>query len=48
MRRFRVCREAKMRDFSVGERVLATWADGRKYPAKINAILTNGKRSNLT
>lgn len=37
-----------MREFSVGERILATWADGKKYPAKVSAILTNGKRSNLT
>lgn len=36
-----------MKDFSVGERILATWADGRKYPAKVNAILGNGKRPNL-
>lgn len=35
-----------MKDFSVGERILATWADGRKYPAKVNAILSNGKRPN--
>lgn len=47
MRRFRVYRETKMREFSVGERVLATWADGRKYPAKVNAVLTNGKSSSL-
>lgn len=48
MRGFRTCREAKMREFSVGERILATWADGKKYPAKVSAVLTNGKRSNLT
>ncbi|KAL6439227.1 hypothetical protein ACFW04_003860 [Cataglyphis niger] len=35
--------EAKMREFSVGERILATWADGRKYPAKVNAVLTNDR-----
>ncbi|EFN74931.1 Tudor domain-containing protein PHF20L1 [Camponotus floridanus] len=35
--------EAKTREFSVGERVLATWADGRKYPAKVNAVLSNDK-----
>ncbi|KOC63389.1 PHD finger protein 20-like protein 1 [Habropoda laboriosa] len=35
--------EAKIKDFSVGERILATWADGRKYPAKINAILGNDR-----
>lgn len=45
MRGFRVRRETreKTREFSVGERVLATWADGRKYPAKVNAVLSNGK-----
>lgn len=36
-----------MKEFSVGERILATWADGRKYPAKVNAVLGNGKRPNL-
>lgn len=40
---FKSFREAKMKDFSVGERILATWADGRKYPAKVNAVLGNGK-----
>ncbi|XP_043514068.1 PHD finger protein 20 isoform X1 [Frieseomelitta varia] len=35
--------ETKMRDFSVGERILATWADGRKYPAKVNAVLGNDR-----
>ncbi|XP_017758548.1 PREDICTED: uncharacterized protein LOC108549586 isoform X3 [Eufriesea mexicana] len=35
--------EAKMKDFSVGERILATWADGRKYPAKVNAVLGNDR-----
>lgn len=35
-----------MKEFSVGERILAMWADGRKYPAKVNAVLTNGKRPN--
>ncbi|XP_072765570.1 PHD finger protein 20 isoform X4 [Anoplolepis gracilipes] len=35
--------EAKVREFSVGERVLATWADGRKYPAKVNTVLTNDR-----
>ncbi|XP_066583660.1 PHD finger protein 20-like protein 1 isoform X2 [Prorops nasuta] len=33
--------ETNMREFSVGERILATWADGRKYPAKVNAVLGN-------
>ncbi|KAK2576179.1 hypothetical protein KPH14_007496 [Odynerus spinipes] len=32
-----------MREFSVGERILATWADGRKYPAKVNAVLGNDR-----
>ncbi|XP_043270444.1 PHD finger protein 20 isoform X3 [Venturia canescens] len=39
-------RETKMRqrdDFDVGERILATWADGRKYPAKVNAVLGNDR-----
>lgn len=31
-----------MREFAVGERILATWADGRKYPAKVNAVLGDG------
>ncbi|XP_077264124.1 PHD finger protein MBD-R2 isoform X4 [Temnothorax americanus] len=35
--------EAKMREFSVGERILATWADGKKYPAKVSAVLTNDR-----
>ncbi|KAG7205562.1 hypothetical protein KM043_007536 [Ampulex compressa] len=35
--------ETKMRDFSVGERILATWADGRKYPAKVNAVMGNDR-----
>nr|XP_012135435.1 PREDICTED: PHD finger protein 20 isoform X3 [Megachile rotundata] len=35
--------EEKMKDFSVGERILATWADGRKYPAKVNAVLGNDR-----
>lgn len=47
MDRFKSRREARTKDFSVGERILATWADGRKYPAKVNAVLGNGKRSNL-
>ncbi|EFN82605.1 PHD finger protein 20 [Harpegnathos saltator] len=36
-------KETKVRDFSVGERILATWADGRKYPAKVNAVLSNDR-----
>ena len=36
-------REMKPKDFAVGERILATWADGRKYPAKVNAILGNDR-----
>lgn len=40
---FEFLRETKMKDFSMGERILATWADGRKYPAKVNAVLGNGK-----
>lgn len=47
MRGFRTSRETKVREFSVGERILATWADGRKYPAKVNAVLSNGKGPNL-
>ncbi|XP_034934323.1 uncharacterized protein MBD-R2 [Chelonus insularis] len=35
--------DSKMREFSVGERILATWADGRKYPAKVNAVLGNDR-----
>ncbi|XP_071569616.1 PHD finger protein 20 isoform X5 [Temnothorax nylanderi] len=35
--------EAKMREFSVGERILATWADGKKYPAKVSAVLSNDR-----
>lgn len=41
--KFESLRETKMKDFSMGERILATWADGRKYPAKVNAVLGNGK-----
>ncbi|XP_024944954.1 PHD finger protein 20 isoform X5 [Cephus cinctus] len=33
--------ETKMREFVVGEKILATWADGRKYPARVNAVLGN-------
>ncbi|KAL6260579.1 hypothetical protein P5V15_008100 [Pogonomyrmex californicus] len=36
-------KEARMREFLVGERILATWADGKKYPAKVSAILTNDR-----
>ncbi|XP_014300215.1 PHD finger protein 20 isoform X2 [Microplitis demolitor] len=36
-------RDTKMREFAVGERILATWADGRKYPAKVNAVLGDDK-----
>ncbi|KAK0077917.1 hypothetical protein PV325_003286 [Microctonus aethiopoides] len=36
-------REPKMRGFTVGERILATWADGRKYPARVNAVLGNDR-----
>ncbi|XP_057336685.1 PHD finger protein 20 isoform X3 [Microplitis mediator] len=35
--------DTKMREFAVGERILATWADGRKYPAKVNAVLGDDK-----
>ncbi|XP_011343057.1 PHD finger protein 20 isoform X2 [Ooceraea biroi] len=35
--------ETKVREFSVGEKILATWADGRKYPAKVNAVLANDR-----
>ncbi|XP_020283446.1 PHD finger protein 20 isoform X2 [Pseudomyrmex gracilis] len=30
-------------EYLVGERILATWADGRKYPAKVRAILPNDR-----
>ncbi|XP_014204979.1 PHD finger protein 20-like protein 1 [Copidosoma floridanum] len=36
-------RDAKSKEFTVGERILATWADGKKYPAKVNAALGNDK-----
>ncbi|XP_018392140.1 PREDICTED: PHD finger protein 20 isoform X2 [Cyphomyrmex costatus] len=36
-------KETKMKEFSVGERILATWADGKKYPAKVSAVLTNDR-----
>ncbi|XP_036150308.1 PHD finger protein 20-like [Monomorium pharaonis] len=36
-------KEAKIREFTVGERILATWADGKKYPAKVSAVLTNDR-----
>jgi len=36
-----------VREFSVGEKILATWVDGKKYSAKVSAILANGKRPNL-
>ncbi|XP_023288826.1 PHD finger protein 20-like protein 1 isoform X2 [Orussus abietinus] len=36
-------RESKGRDFAVGEKILATWADGRKYPAKVNSVLGNDR-----
>ncbi|XP_044008198.1 uncharacterized protein LOC122852461 isoform X3 [Aphidius gifuensis] len=32
-----------MREFIVGDRVLATWADGRKYPARVCAVLGNDR-----
>ncbi|XP_046735242.1 PHD finger protein 20-like protein 1 isoform X2 [Diprion similis] len=35
--------ETKMREFIVGERILATWADGRKYPAKVKTVLGNDR-----
>ncbi|XP_011872966.1 PREDICTED: PHD finger protein 20 isoform X3 [Vollenhovia emeryi] len=31
------------REFAVGERILATWADGKKYPAKVSAVLSNDR-----
>ncbi|XP_016841145.1 PHD finger protein 20 [Nasonia vitripennis] len=31
------------KEFAVGERILATWGDGKKYPAKVNAALDNDK-----
>ncbi|XP_015180714.1 PREDICTED: uncharacterized protein LOC107068609 isoform X4 [Polistes dominula] len=34
---------SSMKEFAVGERILATWVDGRKYPAKVNAVLGNDK-----
>lgn len=36
-------KETKSRDFIIGERILATWVDGKKYPAKISAVLGNDK-----
>ncbi|XP_025991994.2 uncharacterized protein LOC105202675 isoform X4 [Solenopsis invicta] len=35
--------ETKMKEFTVGDRVLATWGDGKKYPAKVSAVLTNDR-----
>lgn len=32
-----------MREFIIGDRVLATWADGKKYPARVCAVMENGK-----
>lgn len=32
-----------MREFVADERILATWADGRKYPAKVKTVLGNGE-----
>ena len=29
--------------FNIGDRVMAKWSDCRKYPAKVKAILGNGK-----
>ena len=34
---------AKTMGFVAGERILATWVDGKKYPAKVNGILGNDK-----
>ncbi|XP_063990105.1 PHD finger protein 20 isoform X2 [Diachasmimorpha longicaudata] len=36
-------RDSKPRGFSTGERILATWADGRKYPATVKAVLGNDR-----
>ncbi|XP_015118387.1 PHD finger protein 20-like protein 1 isoform X2 [Diachasma alloeum] len=35
--------DPKPRGFSTGERILATWADGRKYPATVKAVLGNDR-----
>ncbi|XP_020710095.2 PHD finger protein 20 isoform X3 [Athalia rosae] len=35
--------DTKMREFVAGERILATWADGRKYPAKVKTVLGNDR-----
>ncbi|XP_016844455.2 PHD finger protein 20 [Nasonia vitripennis] len=36
-------KEPKSKEFAVGERILATWGDGKKYPAKVNTALDNDK-----
>ncbi|XP_058810400.1 uncharacterized protein LOC131675416 [Phymastichus coffea] len=36
-------KETKPKEFIVGERILATWVDGKKYPAKVNTVLGNDK-----
>ncbi|XP_011501583.1 PREDICTED: uncharacterized protein LOC105365182 [Ceratosolen solmsi marchali] len=36
-------RETKLKEFMIGERILATWVDGKKYPAKVNGSLGNDK-----
>lgn len=42
----RIRREIKPkpnREFVVGERILATWSDGKKYPARVTSVYGNGK-----
>lgn len=36
-------RNGIMSAFQVGEMVMATWSDGRKYPATVKAVLCGGK-----
>lgn len=36
-------KESKLKSFIAGEKILATWVDGKKYPAKVNAALGNDK-----
>jgi hypothetical protein len=36
-------KDTKLKEFVVGERILATWVDGKKYPAKVNSSLGNDK-----
>lgn len=36
-------KESKSKIFVAGEKILATWVDGKKYPAKVTAVLGNDK-----